>query len=477
MSKESEKGQIILVVIVIASIGVYLFTGFVSWSAVNIQASRRSANRELAFQIAEAGVDYYRWHLAHAPTDYQDGTGEEGPYVHDFEDKDGNVIGQFSLDITPPLSGSTIVTIESTGEVTTPPIISRTIRTRLAIPSIASYSVVANDEIRFGEGTEVYGPIHSNYGIRFDGLAHNIVSSSQEEYDDPDHSGSDEFGVHTHVSPIDPLPPAAIPARPDVFEAGRLVGVPQVDFTGITADLAEIKADAQTDGVYLPNSGALGYRILAKTDDTFDVYRVDSLVPIPSGCTLITSQPGWGTWSVQNETFLQNYALPNNDLVFVEDNLWVEGQVDTARITIASGRFPSNPADYTSITINNDLLYSNYDGQDVIGLISQGNINAGLVSEDDLRIDAALIAQNGRIGRYYYRPPSGGSDRCEPYHTRDTITLYGMLATYERYGFAYTDGTGYTNRNITYDANLFYGPPPNFPLTSDQYVTISWEDL
>ena len=52
-----------------------------------------------------------------------------------------------------------------------------------------------------------------------------------------------------------------------------------------------------------------------------------------------------------------------------------------------------------------------------------------------------------------------------------------MIGTNLRYGFAYTDGTGYVTRNITYDGNLLYGPPPSFPLTSDQYTTISWREL
>lgn len=66
---------------------------------------------------------------------------------------------------------------------------------------------------------------------------------------------------------------------------------------------------------------------------------------------------------------------------------------------------------------------------------------------------------------------------CAPYHIRQTVTLYGMIATSKRYGFAYTDGTGYQNRNLTYDANLLYGPPPSFPLTSDQYTILSWEEI
>jgi hypothetical protein len=51
-----------------------------------------------------------------------------------------------------------------------------------------------------------------------------------------------------------------------------------------------------------------------------------------------------------------------------------------------------------------------------------------------------------------------------------------MIATNQRYGFAYTDGTGYLIRNLNYDGSLLYGPPPSFPLTSDQYVTLTWEE-
>jgi hypothetical protein len=52
--------------------------------------------------------------------------------------------------------------------------------------------------MRFGAGTEVFGKIHSNVGIRFDGVAHNVISSGVASFDDPDHGGGNEFGVHTH---------------------------------------------------------------------------------------------------------------------------------------------------------------------------------------------------------------------------------------------------------------------------------------
>ncbi len=476
MKKVYNQGQILISALVFGAIAIFLISGLVTFSVINIKASRQTLNREQAIQIAEAGIDYYRWHLAHAPQDYQDGTGGTGPYTHDFRDKIGNIIGQFTLNITPPPLGSSLVTIKSIGKVSVDANISRTVTTKLAKPSIVKYAVAANDVMRFGEGTEVFGPIHSNQGIRFDGFAHNIISSAVANYDDPDHSGSNEFGVHTHVFPIDPLPPSPVPSRPDVFEAGRQFPVPAIEFVGITADLAQMKSDAQESGFYRSSSSVLGYHIILKTNDTFDLYSVTSFINAPSGCTNSQNQSGWGTWSVNNQNLIGNFPFPANGIIFLEDNVFVNGQINTAFLTIVAALFPDNPLFRKNIIINNDLLYTNYDGQDIIGLIAQGSIHIGMVSEDDLRIDAALIAQNGRVGRYYYRPPSGTSQRCSPYHVRQIITSYGMIATNQRYGFAYTDGNGYQTRNLIYDANFLYSPPPSFPLTSDQYITISWEE-
>lgn len=469
-------GYLSMHVIIIASISSLLLAGLIGWAGSSLRASRQAVYREQAIHIAEAGTEYYRWHLAHAPTDFEDGTATLGPYVHTFIDKDGNAVGEFSLSIAAPLTGSTLVRIDSTGRTYAASSTARTVHTELAKPSIAKYAVVANDVMRFGVGTEVFGPIHSNKGIRFDGLAHNIVTSATSSYDDPDHDdvGAEklEFGVHTHVSPIDPLPPAAMPARPDVFEAGRQVSVPAADFAGITADLYTMRTNASSSGFYRAGSGALGYEVLLQTDDTFRLYQVTSLVPVPDyRCDATNGETDWGTWSVQNKTLLGTYALPSNGLIFLEDHVWVRGQIDSARVTIIAATLPDNQATRKSITINNDLLYTNYDGADVIGLIAQKNINVGMVSDNDLRIDAALIAQNGRVGRFYYESP-----RCSPYAVRSVITLWGTIATNKRYGFSYTDGTGYTTRNLYYDGLLLYGPPPSFPLTSDQYQQLIWEE-
>jgi hypothetical protein len=467
------KGSLLIPIIIFSSVALVVIGGVMIWTKTTIDANRQLIIREKAIQLAESGIDYYRWHLAHNQTDYKDGTGLPGPYVHIIKDKNGNNVGNFSLNITPPIIGSTKVRIESTG---TPigSVISRKIRVEMAIPSLAKYAVAANDSMRFGGGTEVFGPIHSNKGIRFDGLTHNIITSALSSYDDPDSddcNNNSSFAVHTCLNPHDPSPPAAVPSHTDVFEVGRQFPVPAVDFTGLTNNLANIKSSAQTSGKYFAASSGQGYLIILKTSGTFDIYKVTSQTNPPHNCTNTANQTGWNTWSVNNKSFIGNYVIPANGLIFVEDNVWVEGTIKGARVTIAAGRFPDNPSNRPQLTVNNNLAYTNYDGTDVIALISQGNINAGLVSDTNLRIDAALVSQNGRVGRYYYE-----SD-CTPYHVRNSLTLYGMIATSIRYGFAYTDGTGYQTRNIIYDANLLYGPPPSFPLTSDQYEILSWEEI
>ncbi|HLA25761.1 MAG TPA: hypothetical protein VJ028_01215 [Patescibacteria group bacterium] len=477
--------QLILAIIITTLVGA-LGSASSSLVAVEIKKSKEKVAAERAFEIAEAGIEYYRWHLAHVPDDFQDGTGAPGPYVHDFKDSSGVVIGRFSLSIAPPQSGSTVVAVESTGFLLDNPNRKRKIAAKFGIPSLSSYAVVANDVMRFGSGTEVFGPIHSNNGIRFDGLTHNIITSTISQYDDPDSddcNGNTSFGVHTCIAPADPRPPASVPARTDVFQIGRDFPVPQIDFNGITTDLANMKTASQTNGLYLSGSSALGYHIRFNTNDTVNIYRVTVMAfcryrlgswrDIPNIHSIGTES----SFTLNGRSSL-NYPLPANGIIFAEDDLWVDGQINTARATVVAAREPLASAS-ANIIINNDLLYTSYNGQDAIGLIAQTDISVGFYSDNDLRIDAALIAQRGRVGRYYYARYSAGYQYnpagCRANIWKNSITSFGSITTNRRYGFAYIDGTGYNLRTLNFDSNLTFAPPPSFP-TTGQYTLLSWEE-
>ena len=117
----------ILVLLLITIVSLILIP-FFNVIAKELDVAQTRIDKEEALQIAEAGANYYQWHLALFPTDYEDGTGTSGPYVHAFTDlTTQQVIGYYSLTITPPAVGATVVTIQSTGWTTDTPAVTRTV--------------------------------------------------------------------------------------------------------------------------------------------------------------------------------------------------------------------------------------------------------------------------------------------------------------------------------------------------------------
>ena len=461
-------GQIAVTIVFFAALAVTFITGLIFLASSFLQSSVRSLNKLRAFSIAEAGIEYYRWHLAHAPQDFEDGTGHAGPYVHNYYDKDGNLIGTFTLGITPPPPGSTVVIVQSVGNVLADTSIAKIIKVEMAIPSFAQYAWALNSFVRFGSAAQVYGVIQSNYGIHFNGTAHNLVSSALTTTTDPD-TGRTQWAIFTDGPPADPQPPTALSTNQAVFMAGRNVGVPAIDFQALTQDLSSIKAQASSTGTYFPSSTVSGYDLALATSGLYSVYKVTALADAPNHCNS-SGQPGWGTWSVGTESLFATGTIPQNGDMFFEDNLWVRGQINNKRVTIASGRFPDNVVTRSSITVNNSLTYTNFNGSDTLALIAQNNVNIGLVSDDSLTIDGALVAMNGAIQRYSY---SG----CGSNAAQTLLTTDGMLASNATSGFYYSSSDGYQARSYNYDSNLLYGPPPSFPLSTNQYSIISWDEV
>ncbi len=479
-------GSVLAYALTIMALVSILLTSVVVFVVSQIKNSFHEEASERAFQIAESGVHFYKWYLAHE-TDGKNAQqiqafwesggayGADVPYEVEYADPSGDPVGKYRITITPPDPGSTIAWVESEGWTYRYPDLRRTVRVRLRRPSWSESAVLANDFMRFGEGTEVSGRIHSNEGVRFDGLAHNIVTSAVSSWDDPDHSGGDEFGVHTHVNPPPgsgindsfrsaEAPLNAVPSRTDVFEAGREFPVASTDFAGIIGDLSLMKTEAEGgNGRYFANDTLdSGRRIILRADGTFDTCRVNSI--LNDSVVSYKQNVGSGTCSTcGGNSCTTNYSFPDNSVIFVEDDVWLSGRVDGHRVTVVAANMSGMGSDRT-VYIPNDLLYTTYDGTDTIGVIGQGNILIPLQSEENLRIDAALIAQKGKVGRDHY------GDH------RDVITVFGAIATNERYGFAYVDGTGYDVRNLYYDNNLLYYPPPFFP-TGTQYIVDLWEEL
>ena len=115
MSRKKDGYALIYLIVIVFIFSAMMFP-LMSRLATELKVTTTGINKEKALAIAEAGINYYKWHLIHFPTDYQDGTASPGPYIHDYLDQENQkIIGQFSLEIIPPETGKSITTIKSTG--------------------------------------------------------------------------------------------------------------------------------------------------------------------------------------------------------------------------------------------------------------------------------------------------------------------------------------------------------------------------
>jgi len=354
-----------------------------------------------------------------------------------YFDKDGNLVGYYSLEIDSPLTGAHVVVVRSTGWTLEQPESTRTIQVRLGFPSLTDYAFVENADMNFSPTTQVHGKVHSNGYIQFDGITDSWVDSAQ-----PD-------GVYGDGGPTDfwryPVPPK--------------------DFFGITADLDDIKDMADEGGIHLNSSGKQGYHIIFQNDETFDLYRVRS-----TQCYEGQGYYWWWWWigdwncyDINQENFLDTYDMPDSGAIFVEDDVWVEGVVN-GRVTVGAGRFP---VDYQKIYINGNITYNEKNSDDVLGLIAQGEIIVPHDVPSDMEIDAAALSQYGSVHRpYYYND------------VKNSLLFFGSQISFEGGGWKWGNPveSGFVNTNHTYDGNLLYLPPPGFPVEAT-YELISWEEL
>lgn len=467
-----ETGSTLIYTVIVIFIFSMVMLGALAYATIQLKVVRSTIAREQAFQVAEAGVNYYQWHLAHFAADYYDGNASTtpGPYLHDYVDKDTNqTIGRFSLDITPPSVGSTIVTIKSTGYTLDNPNATRTVSVRYGIPSLAKYAFLTNSDVWIGNTESVNGQMHANGGIRFDGSGNAPITSAKSTYTCQWYHGC---GAQNGPGLTKPGIWGAAPLSTQAFWS---FPEPNVDFSSITADLANIKSGAQSDGIYLPPSNAQGYLLKFNASGSISVYKVTSLYSDPTGYDVNGSSHNEdidyrNVNPVDGDPLTagtQDFTMPANGLIYVEDRTWVEGTV-RGRALVAAAKLPYNANTAPSIVIQNNLVYSAKDGSDVLGLIGQKDVLIAYRSPAVLEIDAALIAQNGSAQRWNFIG-----------NTKTSLSIYGSISSFGVWTWSWVNGSGtctsgYCATNTSYDGNLLFGPPPSFPLSSDGYQQLSW---
>jgi hypothetical protein len=457
-----------------------------------VQSNATSAARATA--IAEAGVEYYRWFLAHYPSDLRNGTGQAGPYTIPYADPEGGSAGTIELAVTGNSSCGVVTSIDirSTGTPTEDSRVSRTVTARYARPTVARYSYVLNDSVWAGEDRIINGPYHSNGGVRMDGTANAEVTSSLASW-----LCTSSFGCSSGWG--------GWPTVAGVFGDGPNQGlweypVPQVDFEGIAADFGSLKSIAQAQGRYLPrfSSGSKtsssywrGYHLVFNGNNTVTVRRVSAaatlyVTPInpadydESG----ESESGYARDRslISSESFYTTLTLPSDcALIFVEDNVWIEGTIDRKVTVVAANVVTTGVAPDAILPAN--ITYAQTDGTDGLTVLAENNILIAPNSPENMTLNGIFVAQGGAFGRnYYWR--SSGDKRCNTsYEDRGTLTILGTTVSNIRTGTRWTgvdcgtnDTAGYQTRIDAYDRNLSTDPPAFTPETSSDYQFVDWRE-
>jgi type II secretory pathway pseudopilin PulG len=391
-----------------------------------------------ALDIADAGINYYLWHLEHNPTDFKDGTGASGsgpygPFVHNYYDANNKLLGTYTLTITAPPTGSTVATVKSVGKSTNNGD-TRTVVAKVGQPSMAKYLFLSDVGMHFSSTATTNGTVLSNGCVDFDGTNNGPVQSAMSSCDG-------QNGVYGDGGPT------SLWQYP----------VPSVDFNSVTANLAQMKTDAQNGGLYLSGSGGKGYYLVLNTNNTVNVYKVTSIN---------TSNSAWTSVS---KNFVATYTLPGNGIIFCNDDVWVSATGFNKHITIAAATLPESSSTYRHIYLDSNITYAAYDGSDTIGLVAQNDIWIPSYAPTTMQIDAALLSQYGSVG---YDTDHGLA--------KNQFTLNGGITQrLNDYAFKVTGCGGVCRGFLTtiynYDSNLLYGPPPDWP-TTGIYSIITWRE-
>ncbi len=490
----------------------------------NLGLVNRNVQSQQAFNIAEAGANYYLWHMSHNGADFKDGQSIPatpdanlgyGPYVHDYYDDNGINTGTYTLWIKPDSVGSTIATVRSIGQVKNTNI-KRTVEAKIGAASFASYGLASDSAFWFGNTETADGPVHSNQGILMDGASNSDVTSSNNTYTVPNglapssYWGDSMPGVWCQPSTTTPV---NCNTR---SKSSWRYPVPLVDFNVISGSLCNIKKQAfaaysSTSSLanlanacsqvpttrtasYLPQrstsgsySASRGYLIELNSDGTYNLSQVngenDQSSTYSSALTLVS--------------VATNITPPSNGIIFAEDNVWIRTNPNYAgRITIGAGRLASASAS-ANISIADDVVYSTKNGADTIGLIAENNVflkpyaipQSGNFT---FELDAAIIAQTGSV--IYPSRYTSNSNICTKgwVGNNQLMNFYGSIATRQSWTWTWTSNSscnnmvysssnnayigGVLNNTTKYDYNLLYSPPPSFPITTT-YNVLSWREV
>ena len=467
-----QKGIIVTYVLVFCAVFLVLLGGLFSFILFQLKKNAQKIAWHESLEIAEAGLNYYRWCLNNRVEDICE---TEKEYL----DLDGSQIGTLSLEISSELScGETAkVNVQSIGWTNDFPDIKRKVASFYARPSVAQYVYLLNDSVWAGADREIRGLFHSNGGIRMDGENYSSVTSAMGTW-----LCGDSFGCYYPNCPNDCVQDQEeeLCRCPGVFTT---TGNPDTDlfewpvsyfdFEKITIDLAQVKEIALPlpfEKYWPPVSdidvNGKGYHFKLDRND-IQVWVITELSPTES----YSYEDDWHDdyFIIDSEYLYKTISIdPECSLIFVEDNLWIDGKL-SGKLTIISANL-IDPTEKTSIILPSDIEYNLSDGSDALMLTAEKDVLISPIAPNSMELKGVFIAQTGHFGINHY-----------PSNIKDKLELHGAIISYGRVGTKWSSGShivsGFRQRETYADPNLIYHCSPFVPVVGSEFEMLEWEEI
>jgi hypothetical protein len=426
----NKKGAALIATYMVVAV-LLAFGGYV----VDVSNSHNSAantfkKQAQAISIAEAGLDRALVWLR------TQGTPPSGviPGINQNLPAAGTPIGRYTVNITklnPPTGGDPSLIryqVVSTGTIGS---VSQTVTNFLQADNYARYIWFTDSEsyqgtnVWFWDEDHLNGPTHTNghFNIKGDPIFEGEVRSV-DNYIRYYNNGNNINSPNLSNSPHD------LPVFGDTVTLGT-------ETITMPTQALNLRAASTNGGLRLNGNST----ILLNSNGTMNVTN---------------SAKGWNN---------RNMSLPGNGALFVKDgNLNLSGTLK-GRLTVgASG----------DINVTNNIRYANdprpagSTSTDTLGIISEGDVMISKNAPPDLEIDASIMALN----------TSFMLDEWWTNGARGTLSVFGGIIQKQRGPVGTFSGTtkvsGYS-KDYNYDVRLLTSPPPFVP-TTDDYITLSWEN-
>lgn len=401
-----------LLVLVFGSVFFIILTALTELVLSQNRAQDALMARADSFAIAEAGLHYATWYLAHNPDDLTLGSGVSEPYEHTYTDATTGTRGTYALSAIGLSACGAPQATEITSSGTSAHLLSRTttIIGTYGSPSVGTYATIVND-------------------------------------------GSN----------------------------------PDINFATLTPDFAALKATAQATGIYIaqhtgdPFNPLLGYHLIFNADGTVTINAVTGVTTLSTVRQAADPTKNKTDNSlIRTETLFQTLTIPTDcGLIFVEDNVWIEGVIPS-KVTLVAANLTTrgNPAD---IFLTNNITYG--DSSRIAGLtaLAQRNVLIAPNSPTNLTLKGIFVAANGVFGRNGFGSSGSG---CLLYEYKESLTISGTVVSKIALRTSWPEiacpngsHAGYQTKTHSIDKKNGLLPPPFTPSLGSARTLLLWREL